>query len=150
MTKPIRTTLIILSIVFSGVYFMRNFNKVDPTDKSLVTSYKQTKMNLYSPSTYRLANIIENRPEFDFYFRLEKNFTNIFKFSAFYSNYLELVIWLTVLLGIGRLFLVDYRNALFVSLPPLLVLTLFSGTKEEMFILFAPLLLMSAITKQHD
>ncbi len=107
-------------------------------------------MNLYPPSTYRLANIIENRPEFGLYARLEKNFTNIFKFSELYSNYEELIILLFVLFGVGRLFLIDPKYALIVSLPPLLALTLFSGTKVEMFILFAPLLLMSAITKQHD
>ncbi len=150
MTKPIRFSLIILSIIFSGIYFIQSINRVDPTDKSLESSYKLSKMNLYPPSFYRLANIIENRPEFGLYARLEKNFTNIFKFSAIYSNYLELVIMLIVLFAIGRLFFIDPKHALIVSLPPLLALTLFSGTKVEMFILFVPLIFMSAITKQHD
>ena len=150
MTKQIRITLIILSIVFSGIYFIQSINKVDPTDKSLETSYKLSKMNLYPPSAYRLANIIENRPEFGFYARIEKNFTNIFKFSAIYSNYLELVILRIVLFAIGRLFLIDPKNALVVSLPPLLGLTLYSGTKVEMLVLLVPLLFMSAITKKHD
>lgn len=150
MTKSTKVIFIFLSVIFSGINFIQNINKVDPTDKSLEASYKLSKMNLYPPSTYRLANIIENRPEYGFYTRLEKNFTNIFKFSAIYSNYLELVILLLSIFGIGRLFFINPKYALVTSLPPLFVLTLFSSTKESMFFVFTPLLLMSAMAKRHD
>ena len=45
------------------------------------------RMNEYPPSAYRLANHIEKRPEAVIYFKLEKNFVDIFDFFGLFTVY---------------------------------------------------------------
>jgi len=147
MLKQTKLILFLLSLIFTFVFFYRSLNTPNPQNKNLVEDYKIQKMNLYPPQLFRLANIIESRPEFSLYFRLEKNFTEIFNFSKLYSNYLELFVFLSLLVIICRLFINRPRLALTVSLSPLVVLSLFPGTKEDIFFVFLPLILLSLLSK---
>ena len=45
------------------------------------------RMNEYPPTAYRLANYIEKRPEAAIYFKLEKNFVDIFDFFSLFTIY---------------------------------------------------------------
>lgn len=147
MYKRIKCLILVLSFTFSGVFFYHNISKDVPLNKSLQESYKIQKMNLYPPKYYRLANIIEKRPEFTTYFRLEKNFTEIFNFSKLYSNYWELAVLSVSLLLIIRLFLASPVLAFLVCLPQLTVLSLFQADRVSTLFLFFPVILFSLISK---
>lgn len=145
MHKTTKSVLFILSVIFAGIFFYQSFYRVNPQNQSLQENYKIQKMNLYPPKAFRVANIVENRPEFTFYFRLENNFTEIFNFSKLYASYLELVILLLSLFSITRFFLASPKQATLLSLAPLLVLSFFVGTKIDLFFLFSPLILYSLL-----
>lgn len=145
MHKIIKSSLFVFSIIFAIIFFCQSIYRVDPQDQSLQKNYTLQKMNLYPPKAFRIANIIENRPEFSTYFRLEKNFTEIFNFSMLYSNYLELAILLIFLTSIAKLFLANPRQAIFLCIFPLISLTFFLGTKTDLIFLFFPLVIYSLL-----
>ena len=81
------------------------------------------RMHQYPPFAYRLANIIEARPEFRIYFRLEKNFLNIFDLSTLFNNY-RILLLPFFLIGYFEILRIKPRQLIFLTLLPIILLTI--------------------------
>lgn len=82
------------------------------------------RMNEYPPSAYRLANLIEARPEAVVYFKLEKNFLAIFDLPLLFTTYLNPLLLPFFLLGFFELIKIHPKQILFISSLPVVLLTL--------------------------
>lgn len=113
------------SLLISVLFVLKHKDLPLVQDQSLDKSYTLSKMNLYPPSLYRLANIIENRPESRTYFRLEKNFTDLFSAKKYVDNYVSLAIFATCLYFLVKIFLLQPKEALVIISPSLIALSLY-------------------------
>ncbi len=147
MPKINRIHFFLLSLVLSVIFLTQNYNTNSSANSRLLEDYKVQKMNLYPPALYRLANIIESRPEFAFYFRVEKNFTNVFDFTKLYSNPLELLTFFIYLILVIRTYLHKPFLSVVICTPQFIALSLYPASKEWLGILFLPVILLSLSKK---
>lgn len=85
-----------------GLLFFQ-YRSTTPTNFSQLTETEKIaqlrRMNEYPPSAYRLANLIEARRESVVYFKLEKNFIDIFDLLALFTVYFPPLLLPFFLLG---------------------------------------------------
>ncbi len=102
------------------------------------------RMHQYPPFAYRLANIIEARPEFRIYFKLEKNFINIFDISNLFNGY-RLFLLPIFLIGYLEIFKKHPKETLLISSLPILLLTIIGHQNLYGYICLYPIILISII-----
>jgi len=102
------------------------------------------RMHQYPPYAYRLANIIEARPEFRIYFKLEKNFINIFDISNFFNSY-RIFLLPIFLIGYFEIFKKYPKETLFFSFLPIVLLTIIGHQNLYGPISLYPIMLLSII-----
>lgn len=81
------------------------------------------RMNEYPPSAYRLANLIEARPEAVSYFKLEKNFLDIFDLPLLFTTYLNPLLVPFFMLGFFEAIKARPKPVLFLAALPVALLT---------------------------
>lgn len=95
------------------------------------------RMNEYSPSVYRLANLIEARPEAIVYFKLEKNFLDVFDLERLFTIYLSPILLPLFLIGLFEAIRARPRPVLFLTALPVALLTIIGHSNPRgPFILF--------------
>ncbi len=137
----------LVSLLVSGLWYKDHIHKVVTANPALEKDYAVTKMNQYPPSLWPLANIIENRPESKTYFKLEKNFTDIFDLRPLVRNYSDLLL---LVLSIALILFTAKSmplSVILVSLPAILVLTLIGSSREAVTVNFLPLVVMCLMEK---
>jgi len=85
---------------------------------------QQRRMNEYPPSAYRLANLIEARPEAVTYFKLEKNFLDIFDLPLLFTKYISPVLLPLFLFGLFEAIKARPKPVLLLTLLPISLLTI--------------------------
>ena len=82
------------------------------------------RMNEYTPSSYRLANLIEARPEAVVYFKLEKNFLDVFDLPSLFTIYIYPIFLPFFFIGFFEALRTRPKQVLLISSLPVLLLTL--------------------------
>ena len=89
---------VILLLVSLFIQF-RTTNRTNYGELSEMERIEQIRrMNEYPPSAYRLANLLEARREFIVYFKLERNFVDIFDLPALFGQDVRRLILLPLFL----------------------------------------------------
>jgi hypothetical protein len=118
----------VIAIILYFIVAVLQYQTTTPTSYISQTEMEQIeqqqRMDSYPQFAYRLANIIEVRPEFNIYFKLEKNFIKIFDLTI-YNNYLTIILLPIFLFGYFNLIKTNAKNTLLISLIPILTLTIF-------------------------
>lgn len=132
-----------VSLLISAVLVIRHKDLPVVQNQSLEQSYTLSKMNLYPPGTYRLANIIENRPESKIYFRLEKNFTDLFSVKKYVDDYFSLMVFMICLFLLFKIFLSQPKQVIVLITPSLITLTLYPVDRWWVFYQILPTIFYS-------
>lgn len=82
------------------------------------------RMNEYPPSAYRLANLIEARPESVVYFKLEHNFLKVFDLETIFTKYIPSLFLPLFIIGLFEAIKNRPKLILFISSLPVMLLTL--------------------------
>lgn len=82
------------------------------------------RMNEYPQTFYRLANLIEARPEAVLYFKLEKNFLDNFDLLSLFTMYIQPIFFPFFIIGFFEAIKNNPKPVLFVTSPPLVLLTI--------------------------
>lgn len=82
------------------------------------------RMNEYPRAFYRLANLIEARPEAVLYFKLEKNFLDNFDLLSLFTYYIQPVFFPFFIIGFFEAIKNNPKPVLFVTSLPLVLLTI--------------------------
>lgn len=102
------------------------------------------RMNEYPPSAYRLANLIEARPEAVVYFKLERNFLNIFDLPKLFTVYLTPILLPFFLVGLFELVKIHPKQILLIASLPVVLLTLIGHENTKGPISLYPIILTAA------
>jgi len=119
--------MVIATILYLLVAYFQ-YQTTTPINYFLKTEIEQVeqqqRMDSYPQYAYRLANIIEARPEFNIYFKLEKNFIKIFDITI-YNNYLTILFLPLFLYGYFGLVKIKTKQILLLNSIPIITLTIF-------------------------
>lgn len=103
------------------------------------------RMNEYPPSAYRLANLIEARPEAVVYFKLEKNFLDIFDLPKLFTVYLTPILLPFFLVGLFELIKIHPKQILLIASLPVVLLTLIGHENTKGPISLFPVIFACAV-----
>jgi|CXWL01.1.fsa_nt_gi hypothetical protein len=117
-----------LIVIAMLVLMFFQYKTTKPTNFSQLTEMEKInqlrRMNEYPPSFYRLANLIEARPEAIIYFKLERNFLDIFDLPKLFTVYLTPIIFPFFLIGLFELIKIYPKQILVIASLPVVLLTL--------------------------
>jgi len=118
--------MVIATILYLLVVYFQ-YQTTTPTNYFTKTQIElieqQQRMDSYPQYAYRLANIIEARPEFNIYFKLEKNFIKIFDLTI-YNKYLTILMLPVFIYGYFCLVKIKTKQMILLSLIPIVTLTI--------------------------
>jgi hypothetical protein len=105
---------------------------------------KINRMAQYPPYGYRLANIIEARPESIIYFQLEKNFIKIFDLRTYFDGIIKIFFLPLFLFGLFQLLKLNLKITLIFCLIPIILLTLIGHSSLHGPLILLPLIYSAA------
>ncbi len=110
-----------------GLLFLQ-YRGTKPTNYGQLTEIERIaqlrRMNEYSPAFYRLANLIEARPEAVIYFKLEKNFLENFDLFSLFTSYIQPIFLPFFVIGFFEAVKNNPKPVLFLTSLPIALLTI--------------------------
>ncbi len=114
-------------LLMLGLLFLQ-YRGTKPTDYGQLTEIEKIsqlrRMNEYPPAFYRLANLIEARPEAVMYFKLEKNFLKNFDLLSLFTSYLHPIFFPFFVIGFFEAVKNNPKPVLFLAFLPIALLTI--------------------------
>ena len=116
---------VLLSVQYKSTK-LTNFDKSKLTEMEKIEQLRH--MNEYPPFAYRLANILEARQEAILYFKLEKNFVDIFNLELLFGDFRMFVLLPFFVIGLTQLTKKFPKETMILSLPPIILMTIIGHT----------------------
>lgn len=117
---------LVVILMFGLLFFQYKTTKL--TNYSQLTEMERInqlrRMNEYPPWAYRLANLIEARPEAVIYFKLERNFLDIFDIPKLFTMHISPILLPFFLVGLFELIKIYPKQTLMIASLPVVLLTL--------------------------
>ncbi len=140
MIKRVFLISLFFSIFFSLANVVKNKNNLYLKSNALQLDYQTTKMNLYPPQLFRVANLVEHKSIFKYYFYFEKNITDIFDLREYSNSWLSLILFGLFALGVFRIFIVSPHFLGLLVIFPTISLTLVGPSPQKTLFCFLPTL----------